>query len=415
MVKGFKDANDNFHPITQYKGVRKKSDKSIQTTGVKLNSIRKKRSDIKPKLPKRDTPEWNKLKDEVVKRMDSDFNEIQLENLKTINESWFEDVVTTEPNLTDLKDYFGELDKSDMEFEEAHDEDEIKEAKDELRRDQEEIMWGTVFEAKSQSLADKILENSDKIISDAGLTIVDMSRSDDEGRYATAVFLGVNGAGYDFYEQHWIPLYRILGWIQMGTGFKDKNKKFHPLTQTNGVRKSRVQSQKTEGVKIVRKARDNNAEILRNQLKTFNRQFPVKIEYGDAGGKLKGLKFEGTHSFIAGSMTRSEAITCLEFTETFIDALPTDRKARDMFDEDEEQEPIVAQFQKGDVVMISPDNDNDNYDEFRGKKLRIIHVATNRDEHNGFDESIGQALYDLETIHGKSVGFSLYDYELESA
>jgi len=95
-----------------------------------------------------------------------------------------------------------------------------------------------------------------------------------------------------------------------------------------------------------------------------------------------------------------------------ISTLPNDPPR---FDEDEDQEPIVAQFSMGDTVMIEPDNDNDNYDEFRNMKLRITNVAINRDEHRGFDEGVGQALYDLETIHGKEVGFSLYDYELVSA
>jgi len=200
-----------FHPHTDYKkGVRKSRDQKIKTEGVK---IRKSRADIKPKIPKRDTPEWNKLKDEVVKRMDQDFNEVQLENLNKVSPNWFEDVVSTDPTIIDLKDYFGELDKTDEEFEKAHDEDEIDEAKNELLDQQREIMWGTVFEAKSQHVADKILEKSDAIINDAGLTIVDVSRSDDEGAYVTGVFLGVNGAGYDFFDSHWIPLYRIFGWV----------------------------------------------------------------------------------------------------------------------------------------------------------------------------------------------------------
>lgn len=38
-------------------------------------------------------------------------------------------------------------------------------------------------------------------------------------------------------------------------GFKDSNNKFHPITQSKGVRKSRDQSAKTQGVKITRKAR----------------------------------------------------------------------------------------------------------------------------------------------------------------
>ncbi len=113
----------------------------------------------------------------------------------------------------------------------------------------------------------------------------------------------------------------------MVKGFKDAKDNFHPITQSKGVRSRRDTSQKTQGV-VIRKQRDNNAEILRNTLVTFNRQFPVKVEYGDAGGKSQGLKFEGTHSFIAGKMTRSEAIDCLDFTRRFIDELPNERKKR---------------------------------------------------------------------------------------
>jgi len=78
---------------------------------------------------------------------------------------------------------------------------------------QREVMWGTVFEATDSHLAEKIIENSDAIINDAGFTVIDMRQSDKDGAYDTAVFLAVNGAGYDFYEQHWIPFYRILGWV----------------------------------------------------------------------------------------------------------------------------------------------------------------------------------------------------------
>jgi len=81
-----------------------------------------------------------------------------------------------------------------------------------------------------------------------------------------------------------------------------------------------------------------------------------------------------------------------------------------------EKHSIDTEFKKGEIVMVSSDNDNDGYDEFRNKKLRITHVATNQDEHQGFDEGLaGSGLYDLETLDGKEVPFSLYDYELESA
>ncbi len=44
-------------------------------------------------------------------------------------------------------------------------------------------------------------------------------------------------------------------------GFKDSNNKFHPITQSKGVRKSRDQTAKTQGVKV-RKQRDEPEEQL---------------------------------------------------------------------------------------------------------------------------------------------------------
>ena len=91
-------------------------------------------------------------------------------------------------------------------------ESEIEDAKYELMDQQREIMWSTIFEAKDNHLAEKIVENSDDLISKAGLTIID-NRHNNEGEYQTGVFIGINGAGYDFYQQHWIPMYKIFGWV----------------------------------------------------------------------------------------------------------------------------------------------------------------------------------------------------------
>ncbi len=70
----------------------------------------------------------------------------------------------------------------------------------------------------------------------------------------------------------------------------------------------------------------------------------------------------------------------------------------------------------GDVVMVSPENDNDGYNDFKGKKLRITHVTKSSDEHPAFDEGMaGEGLYDLETLDGEQIGSALYDYELVDA
>ena len=76
----------------------------------------------------------------------------------------------------------------------------------------------------------------------------------------------------------------------------------------------------------------------------------------------------------------------------------------------------IGEFKVGDIVMVAPDNDNEGYDSFRGKKLRIVHKATSIEEHQGFDEGLeGEGLYDFETLDGKEIGSSLYDYELVKA
>lgn len=73
-----------------------------------------------------------------------------------------------------------------------------------------------------------------------------------------------------------------------------------------------------------------------------------------------------------------------------------------------------AEFEIGDIVRIEPNNDNDNYDDFRDKDLKIVRIATSKEHHPGYDESMeGQGLYDLEVVgSGEDVPFSLYDYEL---
>ena len=143
--------------------------------------------------------------DTVKFRISGDFNDIRLDNVQKIFPNWFENALTVEPTNQDLDDS-GYIPK-DMT------ENEIDEAKNELMDQQREIMWSTLFEAKDNTIKDWILENSDKIISEAGFTIIDLSR-ENEGEYQTGVFLGVNGAGYDFYEAHWIPLYKIFGVIK---------------------------------------------------------------------------------------------------------------------------------------------------------------------------------------------------------
>jgi len=66
------------------------------------------------------------------------------------------------------------------------------------------------------------------------------------------------------------------------------------------------------------------------------------------------------------------------------------------------------------AVIVS---DNDNYDKYRDLLLRITNVAYDSAQHPGYDASMeGQALCDFKVEEtGKSVPFSLYEYEFELA
>jgi hypothetical protein len=77
---------------------------------------------------------------------------------------------------------------------------------------------------------------------------------------------------------------------------------------------------------------------------------------------------------------------------------------------------ITKKIKIGQKVKVSPDNDNECYNSFRDKVLIITHVAKNKFEHPGYDESVSpQKLYDFKTEAGDPVGCSLYDYELVEA
>lgn len=73
-------------------------------------------------------------------------------------------------------------------------------------------------------------------------------------------------------------------------------------------------------------------------------------------------------------------------------------------------------FRKGEWVKVASDNDNDGYNDFRNKRLKITHVAKNTNDHPGYDNSMeGMPLYDMIDEEGNEIGCSLYAYELEKA
>ena len=84
--------------------------------------------------------------------------------------------------------------------------EEITATENELERNEYDTlpMWGTMW-SFGDSLDDHWLDEEDGIrqMSECGFRIY----NSDEFGY----FFGIDGAGYDFYESHWIPLYKKRG------------------------------------------------------------------------------------------------------------------------------------------------------------------------------------------------------------
>lgn len=72
----------------------------------------------------------------------------------------------------------------------------------EVVRDSELPMWGTLWSFRDICDADWLEDNLD-IMAECGFTII---HSDKFG-----YFFGIDGAGYNFYDSHWIPLYKARG------------------------------------------------------------------------------------------------------------------------------------------------------------------------------------------------------------
>lgn len=71
-------------------------------------------------------------------------------------------------------------------------------------------MWNTIFEVSNEFMENDINNNIDEI-QELGFGIIHPI-SDSRGELLnTSLFF--KGAGYDFYEAHWIPLFNLLGFF----------------------------------------------------------------------------------------------------------------------------------------------------------------------------------------------------------
>ena len=201
-----KETKGHFQAKPKKKLVNVKS--HIESNGITQHKFLKKND-----FPEYQTDKWYKYKKQVEDQFDSKFNSIPYDNLEKIEPNWSDYIQFVEPTQDEIKDYFGERKLTWDEFEKKHNHKEINEAKSYLTDEQREVIWGTLFEASDNYIAEKIKKNSEQI-SRLGITVIDLGNSPASENYNTGVFLGMRSAGHDFYEAYWVPLWNLFGWLK---------------------------------------------------------------------------------------------------------------------------------------------------------------------------------------------------------
>jgi len=165
-------------------------------------------------------PNYKEIYSDVKNSFNKDFNQINHDVIKKcFNDCDFEYI--SEPSLTiQAYHYFdchGNEEKIKKEFKESEEEDYgtwlQENYEDEIRdawmESEHYPMWSTLFEAKEGFLSEWIDNHVDELY---GIGIGVMMGGD----YFNSM-LFIAGAGYNFYEAHWIPLYvDLLRWVKVG-------------------------------------------------------------------------------------------------------------------------------------------------------------------------------------------------------
>jgi len=113
--------------------------------------------------------------------------------------NFYEDIEILAPTLDDFRREFRERNKCQHSCDECPDEECVDAYEDEVPKIP---MWGWVFVPNDPS-DQRWIRSHAKEVAKCGFIVYETSE--------IGVYLGINGAGYDFFEHHWLPLYRARG------------------------------------------------------------------------------------------------------------------------------------------------------------------------------------------------------------
>jgi len=132
--------------------------------------------------------------------VERDFSNIPTDLIeKAYKDSYYDEIEILAPTFEDFKKEYREENQCEVECDECIDETCLEAYEEENPKIP---MWGWVFVPNDPCDQEWIRGHADKV-AECGFIVYE---TDEIG-----VYLGVNGAGYDFYEAHWLPLYRARG------------------------------------------------------------------------------------------------------------------------------------------------------------------------------------------------------------
>lgn len=149
---------------------------------------------------------------EAVRKWVNEFNGVEQtlisESMKNNIDNWYELQTYQKGDYITYKENWEEYEVMEIKGDTLTiiiDGEEVEINKDEAEKEQDSLLpiWGTMWTFGEGIDEDWARENID-IMGKCGFRVYEYQETG-------TLYFGIDGAGYDFYEQHWIPLYKARG------------------------------------------------------------------------------------------------------------------------------------------------------------------------------------------------------------
>ena len=157
-------------------------------------------------------PKYKEIEAEVSRRFDREFNWIQLDVVEKYYDNCLFEYIMEPSFEVQADEWVGDC--SDYKFKKMTNEvykwlEDVHEGdiREHFQEREHYPMWNTLFEASGGFLTEEIEGLVDELY-EIGIGVI-------QSKDSLNTMLFIAGAGYDFYEAHWIPMAQLLGWVDI--------------------------------------------------------------------------------------------------------------------------------------------------------------------------------------------------------